>query len=293
MCPGPAMGSKLARWAVKQPDLSRLRKTKDVLVAMCLAADDKHGQFWGHPDWFLAEYLPDIRTRSSLRDHQKILADLGLIGRIRKGNRHTHTKYQVLAYGEMSADVFSEYEKAAAERGDKHQSREHIGSTPDILTPPDVGSVPDILTPPDVGSIPDILTPQMSALHPTSHDKPNYKKPDAATNLSADAAASSDFFEDIAKACSGIGVHGVRGNSFSQLHRDLSEFPRQLGPDDSRWIADEFKLAVQSGRIQNPPGFLVHLVRDYLKSGGRRFYIEDTPDTWGTHDRPGDKAINF
>ena len=140
------MGTRLARWAVKQPGLSRLRKGKDVFVAMSLVADDKHGKFWMHPAAFLKEFLPDIKSRSALRDHQQHLADLGFIGRIRKGNRHTQTVYQILAYGELPADAFREYEKAAAHRGDRRPPRaqgrlrtyEMLDgelAKPDILTP--------------------------------------------------------------------------------------------------------------------------------------------------------------
>ena len=318
------MGRDLTKWAAQQNFLPK--GDYQVLLAMGMVAHDDHGQFFAHPIWFLEEYhsVHGISNHSTLKNHYASLGRRGCIGRIRKGNgrnprkKGSATLYQLLAYGVLPAEAFAQYEEAVQRRGDPSPHRaqgrmlakgaleatstaprqdflgsQEVRSRQDFLESQEVRSRQDFLESQEVRSRQDFLEPgsPLQTGLPKVHDGHVYNDHVAATATDA-ADSQSDFFVEVATACAGIGVHGVRASDFGRLRPTLQTFPRQFDTGDAQWLADEFKLAVRSGRIHNPTGFLVHLVGEYLKSGGTRFYVEDTPDTWGTHSRP-DSVINF
>ena len=128
------MGGRLMSWSLAKLDLSPLDQV--VLTAICKVADDSHGRFWKHPDDFLREDVPQIKTRTSLRDHLASLQNKGYVGRIRCGNgkpskrRHKRdqsdkreplgpshlTEYQILALDVVGIEWIAAYEAINAAR---------------------------------------------------------------------------------------------------------------------------------------------------------------------------------
>ena len=52
---------------------------------MCKVTDDRHGFFWMDADRFRTEYLPHIRSNSTLRNHISALIDAGNIRKVHQG----------------------------------------------------------------------------------------------------------------------------------------------------------------------------------------------------------------
>ena len=103
------MGGRLMGWSVGKPDLPP--KTQSVLTAMCKIADDRHGRFYKEIHTFLREDVPSIHSKSALRNHFATLYGRGYIGRIRNGNRHKPSEFQIIATDVLPIGMLKEYEQ--------------------------------------------------------------------------------------------------------------------------------------------------------------------------------------
>ena len=301
------MGSRLMSWALNQKGLTP--KEQIVLTSMCKVAHDNHGRFWKNVHTFLDEDVPCIDTHSALRNHLASLSERGLIGRIRKGNgknrtkRGSQTEYQILAREALRAEEFVEFEKIEARRprrkpplqGKLRTFVSMDGGTSDIQESQNRTSKKSDVQDSRMSSPADVQDSRMSGEADIQGSRPLYMTTNRhdyqeATALKA-AASESDFFQDVAKACASIGVHGVFPSDFQKLRPKLKGIRRRLDFDDAKWIADDFKLASRVKKVRK--GLLIHIVSQFLEHGGDHFFVEDTPDTWGTHDKPSSDVINF
>ena len=57
---GTEMGYELSRWAKNLEHLCLTPRTRQVLNAICLIADDEHGEFWMRSKRLIAEHFPDM-----------------------------------------------------------------------------------------------------------------------------------------------------------------------------------------------------------------------------------------
>ena len=299
------MAHALVAWAQRLSDLTPTEKF--VFCAICDRVDPAQGgYFWVRLSDFVRDDLGGTISESTVRNHIAAIRRKGYIQTDHRGGgpktrntRLSRTHYRVLYPSHIAPETAEQFRLplltliAQSDAMIRVKTRPHHGKSEPKLVRPQDESEPKLVRPQDE-SEPKLVRPQDES-EPTSLYKNRRHVTEVATTegAAAENLSASSFFEDVAKACAAIGVRGVRSSDFDKHRPQLSKFPRQLAFGDARWLADEFKLAVLSGRIDNPQGFLVHLVGDYLNSGGRRFYIEDAPDTWGTHDKPSTDVINF
>ena len=77
------MGYQLSQHAETVAGLTGQQRV--VFAAMCKVTDDRHGFFWMDADRFRTEYLPHIRSNSTLRNHISALIDAGNIRKVHQG----------------------------------------------------------------------------------------------------------------------------------------------------------------------------------------------------------------
>ena len=77
------MGYQLSQFAETAEGLTGQQRV--VFAAMCKVTDDRHGFFWMDADRFRTEYLPHIRSNSTLRNHISALIDAGYIRKVHQG----------------------------------------------------------------------------------------------------------------------------------------------------------------------------------------------------------------
>ena len=77
------MGYQLSQFAETAEGLTGQQRV--VFAAMCKVTDDRHGFFWMDADRFRTEYLPHIRSNSTLRNHISAIIDAGYIRKVHQG----------------------------------------------------------------------------------------------------------------------------------------------------------------------------------------------------------------
>ena len=77
------MGYRLSQHAETVAGLTGQQRV--VFAAMCKVTDDRHGFFWMDADRFRTEYLPHIRSNSTLRNHISAIIDAGYIRKVHQG----------------------------------------------------------------------------------------------------------------------------------------------------------------------------------------------------------------
>ena len=77
------MGYRLSEYAETVAGLTGQQRV--VFAAMCKVTDDRHGFFWMDADRFRTEYLPHIRSNSTLRNHISAIIDAGYIRKVHQG----------------------------------------------------------------------------------------------------------------------------------------------------------------------------------------------------------------
>ena len=77
------MGYQLSEYAETVAGLTGQQRV--VFAAMCKVTDDRHGFFWMDADRFRTEYLPHIRSNSTLRNHISAIIDAGCIRKVHQG----------------------------------------------------------------------------------------------------------------------------------------------------------------------------------------------------------------
>ena len=84
------MGYKLTRWAqsIDHPCLMKWKRTRQVLVNMCLVAQDEHSEFGMRGREFIEEYIPDM-TYGAYKNHLSRLGRNGLIIKVQHGGGPT------------------------------------------------------------------------------------------------------------------------------------------------------------------------------------------------------------
>ena len=284
------MGGRLAAASVGKPDLTAKQQT--VLTAMCKIADDAHGRFWKHPAAFLRDDVPRVASRTALRNHQASLQAKGYIGRVRNGNgkpsasRQTRkpdpreplgpshcTEYQILEPEVVGYEWIAGYEAINAQRPAPIQRR--MPGLPSV--PSDKSDIQDAR----VSAPPDIQDARVSAPPDIQSDAPYYMNTKdmntkAANTNDVAAASGPSFFVELANACAERGIRGVRPDLFNDLRPKLAQCPVQLGLQQAEWCADEIMYANRRGRIRNPTGQLIHIVKRVVETGDTGVYIEDS-----------------
>ena len=314
------MGHRLVRWAMGLTDLTP--KTQLVLVGMAQTAHDQTGRFFKHYAQFLDDDVPSVNSHSALNNHFALLASHGYIGRIRKGSgrhsgRHSQTEYQLIATGsdkrgepllpDKALDEWLKIERKrnSKERGVQGRLRLFVsmkgGGARQSTDQPDMPHHMPVAVGQDVSfksepdwpkenedvrfSGPTIFEDVRLSGHP---DQPPLKE-DKQTDheretVAATAESERNFFEQIADACKGIGIHGIAPASFNCLSNNLKQSGSRLVIEDAKWIADEFRAATErNGKIA--PALLIHITRQRMDNGGR-VWFDPNPErrSWGTHD---------
>ena len=309
------MGHRLVRWAMGMADLTP--KTQLVLVGMAQTAHDQTGRFFKHYSQFLAADVPCVNSHSALNNHFAILAAQGYIGRIRKGSgRHSgrlsQTEYQLIATGMdakgeplLSDKALDEWLKIERKRNNQEkgvQGRLRLFVSMDGgAKQPDKASQ-DVSF--DLGATAQLVTEDVRLVglgenedvrlvgHPDAAPLIEDKELDHEREIVATAQTKSNFFEQVADACKGIGIHGIAPASFSGLRKSLAQSGTAMSIEDAKWIADEFRAASERmGRIA--VGLLIHITRQRIDNGGR-VWLDPNPQrrSWGTHDVSADTGFS-
>ena len=74
------MGYQLSQFAETVEGLTGQQRV--VFAAMCKVTDDRHGFFWMDADRFRAEYLPHIKSNSTLRNHISAIIRAGYVRKV-------------------------------------------------------------------------------------------------------------------------------------------------------------------------------------------------------------------
>ena len=77
------MGYQLSQFAETVEGLTGQQRV--VFAAMCKVTDDRHGFFWMDADRFRAEYLPHIKSNSTLRNHISAIIRAGYVRKVHQG----------------------------------------------------------------------------------------------------------------------------------------------------------------------------------------------------------------